>query len=430
MKKNIKSWGNNPKINNQKFTLYDENFAFSESNYLPNGLGRSYGDVGLNENGILISSEKLDSVISFDDKNGILNCESGMSLEAILRLITPKGWFLPVVPGTRNVTLGGAIANDIHGKNHHKVGTIGNYVKSLKLLRSDGNILHCDDKTNKDYFLSTIAGLGLTGLIISVEIMLIKIESEFMDIKTFKYKSLDEYWEINEKCEQNYEYTVSWVDCLHNQKSGLRGIYIAGNHSKNITNKSPKKELKVTFPFTPPFSLVNNLSVRLINHLYYTKNKKTSESLQYFKNYFFPLDVIQDWNKAYGRNGFFQYQFVIPKKNAPATLDKVLATLKENKQVPALGVLKSFGNIKSPGLLSFPKEGVTLALDFPNKGKKTQILFDQLNEIIFKNDGRLYPAKDAFMKSDEFEKSYEKIKEFSNYIDPKFSSSFWRRVNT
>ena len=425
----INSWGNYPKVKNQKITGFNEELSFLGQSYLTSGLGRSYGDVGLNENGTLISTENLTKIISFDEKNGILNCESGLSIKEILKFITPKGWFLPVVPGTRNVTIGGAIANDIHGKNHHKDGTFGNHVKSIKLLRSDGKILDCNRQENIHYFNSTIAGIGLTGLIVSAEIELKKVESEFIDVKTLKFTSLDEYWEINKKFEKDYEYTVSWVDCLYNQNAGIRGIYIAGNHSKNSTLKNSKRELSIPFPFTPPFSFVNNISMRLLNYFYYSLNKEREESVQHYKKFFFPLDVIRNWNKAYGKKGFFQYQFVVPKENASSVLEKVLEVLKIKKQVPALGVLKNFGNIKSSGLLSFPEEGVTLALDFPNKGAKTLSLFEDLNKIIFENGGRLYPAKDALMKAEEFQKAYKKLDEFKKFIDPKFSSSFWRRVS-
>ena len=425
----INSWGNYPKVKNQKITSFNDELSFLGQSYLTSGLGRSYGDVGLNENGTLISTENLTKIISFDEKNGTLNCESGLSIKEILQFIIPKGWFLPVVPGTRNVTIGGAIANDIHGKNHHKDGTFGNHVKSIKLLRSDGKILDCNRQENIDYLNSTIAGLGLTGLIVSAEIELKKIESEFIDVKTLKFTSLDEYWEINRKFEKDYDYTVSWVDCLYNQNAGIRGIYIAGNHSKNITLKNSKRELSIPFPLTPPFSFVNNISMRLLNYFYYSLNKETEESVQHYKKFFFPLDIIRNWNKAYGKKGFFQYQFVVPKENASFVLKKVLEVLKIKKQVPALGVLKNFGNIKSSGLLSFPEEGVTLALDFPNKGAKTLSLFEDLNKIIFENGGRLYPAKDALMKAEEFQKGYKKLDEFKKFVDPKFSSSFWRRVS-
>ena len=424
-----KSWGNNPKVINQKNINYSKELLFGEQSYLPIGLGRSYGDVGLNENGTTISMTNHNEIISLDEKNGILNCESGLSIKDILSLIVPKGWFLPVVPGTRNVTIGGAIANDIHGKNHHKVGTFGNYVKSIRLLRSDGTILNCNEEENRDYLSATVAGLGLTGIIISAEIYLKKISSSYIDVTTFKFQSLDEYWEINNKFEKEFDYTVSWVDCFYNKNESLRGVYLAGNHKENFERKEYFENLNITFPFTPPFSLVNNFSLKILNQLYYFLNKTSKNSIQHYKKFFFPLDIVNNWNKAYGKKGFFQYQFVVPKKNGPQTIEKVLEIINKNNQVPALGVLKNFGDVKSIGLNSFPFEGVTLSLDFPNKGEKTKKLFDELNKVIFENNGRIYPAKDAFMNPKEFQESYDGVNNFGKYIDSKFSSSFWKRVN-
>ena len=424
-----KSWGNNPKVKDQKNINYSKELLFDDLSYLPIGLGRSYGDVGLNENGTTISMTNHNEIISLDEKNGILNCESGLSIKDILSLIVPKGWFLPVVPGTRNVTIGGAIANDIHGKNHHKVGTFGNYVKSIRLLRSDGTILNCNDEENRDYLSATVGGLGLTGIIISAEVYLKKISSTYVDVTTFKFQSLDEYWEINNKFEKEFDYTVSWVDCIYNQNKSLRGVYLAGNHKENFERKKYFENINITFPFTPPFSLINNFSLKILNQLYYSLNKTSKNSVQHYKKFFFPLDVVNNWNKAYGKKGFFQYQFVVPKKNGRQAIQKVLEVINRNNQIPALGVLKNFGDIKSTGLNSFPFEGVTLSLDFPNKGDKTKKLFEELNKVIFENNGRIYPAKDAFMNPKEFEDSYEGLNNFIKYIDPKFSSSFWRRVN-
>lgn len=424
-----KSWGNNPKVKKQRNINYSKELSFDDQDYLPTGLGRSYGDVGLNDNGTTISMIKHNEIISLDEKNGILNCESGLSIKDILNFIVPKGWFLPVVPGTRNVTIGGAIANDIHGKNHHKVGTFGNYVKSIRLLRSDGTILNCNEEENRDYLSATVAGLGLTGIIISAEIYLKKISSSYVDVTTFKFQSLDEYWEINNNCEKEFDYTVSWVDCFYNKNESLRGVYLAGNHKENFERKEYFENINITFPFTPPFSLVNNFSLKILNQLYYFLNKTSKNSIQHYKKFFFPLDIVNNWNKAYGKKGFFQYQFVVPKKNGPQTIEKVLEIINKNNQVPALGVLKNFGDVKSIGLNSFPFEGVTLSLDFPNKGEKTKKLFDELNKVIFENNGRIYPAKDAFMNPKEFQESYEGVNNFRKYIDSKFSSGFWKRVN-
>ena len=429
--KRIKSWNNYPKVKHEsiQFLKKDAEINFNLGNYLVHGLGRSYGDVCLNKNGNLILTSELNQIIEFDRENGILRCNGGISLKEILNLITPNGWFLPIVPGTRNVTLGGAIANDIHGKNHHGFGSFGNFVNNFQLMRSNGEVLNCSKNENQGYFESTIGGLGLTGIIISAEIRLLKINSQYIDVKTVRYDSLEDFWEINQESEKEYDYTVSWVDCLAKNSTGLRGIFHAGNHSKKQLSKKNKNDFSIPVPFTPPISLVNNLSMKIINEVYYKINKNENFKLQHYKSFFFPLDIIGSWGRAYGPKGFFQYQFVIPDKNGQEGLKKILYEIKNHGQVPALGVLKTFGNIKSVGMMSFPRKGITMALDFQNKGKETLKFLDRLDSIVMEYEGALYPAKDARMSKEVFNKSFPYVNEFVKYIDPKFSSSFWERVN-
>ena len=424
----IKSWNNYPKIRHKNIQSFKDDISFSDNN-LAHGFGRSYGDVCLNENGNLILTNDLNSIIEFDTENGILKCDAGISLKEVLNLIAPSGWFLPVVPGTQYVSVGGAIANDIHGKNHHKFGSFGNFITSFELLRSNGEIINCNESENEDYFKATIGGIGLTGIIISAEIKLIKIESEYIDAKTLRYESLQEYWEINQEAEQNFDYTVSWVDCSVQSKRGLRGVFHSGNHSENYIEKKDKKDLSINVPFTPPISLVNNLSMKIINEVYYGINKKENLKSQHYKSFFFPLDFIGSWGKAYGTKGFFQYQFVIPIENGINGVDKILNEIKNHGQIPALGVLKTFGDIKSIGMMSFPRKGVTMTLDFQNKGNKTLEFLDRLDKIVMEYGGALYPAKDSRMSKNIFQSSFPNLHEFANFIDPKFSSSFWRRVN-
>jgi len=426
-----KSWNNYPKekSSNIEFLLHNNNLDFESNKNLAFGLGRSYGDVCLNGNGNIIVTTKFNKIIEIDNENGLLNCESGISIKEILKVITPLGWFLPVVAGTRNVTIGGAIANDIHGKNHHKVGSFGNFVESIDLLRSNGEILVCDKQENFEFLKATIGGMGLTGIILSARIKLKKINSNYISLTTRRYESLENYFEINNELEGTNEYTVSWVDCIMKNEGELRGIYHSGNHTDDFVTNKKKKDIKITFPFTPPFSFVNNLSMRTINELYYQVNKSTVEKIQHYKSFFFPLDVIDKWGRAYGKNGFLQYQFVVPKQRSLETMKKVLNEIKENNQIPALGVLKTFGNIESVGYMSFPRAGLTLALDFRIKGSGTFKLLNRLDEIVMENSGSLYPAKDARMSSDTFKNSFKNLDYFSKFIDPKFSSSFWRRVN-
>ncbi len=427
-----KSWNNYPKVkhSNVEYFSQKEKLMFNENHYLAYGLGRSYGDVCLNDLGNIVVTTKYNKIYEIDINNGVLHCESGVSIKDILNTIASTGWFLPVVAGTRNITIGGAIANDIHGKNHHKVGSFGNFVISFQLLRSDGEIIYCSETENPEFFKATIGGMGLTGIITSVQIKLKKIESQFIEVKTQRYDSLKHYFEINEEAERSNEYTVSWVDCLLKNKAELRGVYLSGNHAKkNILSKKKGNDFKISFPMTPPFSFVNNLSMKIINEVYYRGNKNSNNKMQHFKPFFFPLDVIDNWGRAYGRKGFLQYQFVVPNKNAFETMQRVLAEIKINNQIPALGVLKTFGEIESKGYMSFPRKGLTLALDFRIKDSTTFKFLDRLDKIVIENNGSLYPAKDARMSNNTFLNSFNNINKFEKYIDPKFSSSFWRRVN-
>jgi len=425
----LNPWNNIPKFNNSEYIEFEEEkniFQNSSKTFLPRGLGRSYGDVCLNENGTLIIMKNYNNVLEFDYINGYINCESGISLKEILEITVPKGWFIPVVPGTSYVTLGGAIANDIHGKNHHHVGSFGNFVESLELLNSKNEISICSESNNESLFRATIGGLGLTGLIKSAKIKLIKINNGLINSKTERYSSLEQFFEINEK-ELSSEYTVSWIDIGLN--SDFRGVFHSGNHNLEKLPLKTNKKMSITFPITPPVSLVNNLSLNILNNLYYSLNKTSNEKLQSYNSFFFPLDVINKWNRAYGSKGFYQYQFLIPIEDSLKSLKKIIKTIKSYDQRPSLGVLKTFGSIKSKGLISFPRKGITLALDFQNKGTKTLNMFNELDEIVFDYGGRLYPAKDSRMSSESFQKSFENLNDFIKFIDPKFKSTFLNRVN-
>tara|TARA_A100001011_G_scaffold375557_1_gene437226 strand:- start:1920 stop:3221 length:1302 start_codon:yes stop_codon:yes gene_type:complete len=428
-----KSWNNYPNIKSKSIEHLSssDKLDFKNDKNIAYGLGRSYGDVCLNENGNIVVTTNFNKLIEIDEINGTLHCESGISIKQILNVIAPMGWFLPVVPGTRNITIGGAIANDIHGKNHHKVGSFGNFVQSINLQRSNGEILTCSENENYEYLKATVGGMGLTGIILSAKVKLKKIDSQYVDVKTQRFDSLEDYFKINTHLEENNEYSVSWVDCLlKDNKGGLRGVYLSGNHSnKNLYDNKVKKDFKIKFPFTPPFSFVNNLSMKVINETYYRINKNSISKPQHFKPFFFPLDIVDNWGKAYGRKGFLQYQFVVPNQNSFETIQKILDEIKKNNQIPALGVLKAFGSIQSIGYMSFPREGLTLALDFRIKGKDTFKFLERLDKIVIDNNGSLYPAKDARMSPDTFVKSFKNLENFKKYVDPKFSSSFWRRVN-
>lgn len=398
---------------------------------LPFGLGRSYGDSCLNDGGILVDIGRLNRFIAFDRQQGILRCEGGVNLEDIVDLIVLQGWFLPVSPGTKFVTVGGAIANDIHGKNHASAGTFGCHILQMEILRSDGERIICSPTENEDWFRATIGGLGLTGLILWADIQLKPISSPFWDVETIKFKNLAEFFEIAAESDAaGYDYTVAWIDGLAKGKSLGRGWFQRGNNAKppfDRTLKLPKKR-RVTVPFTFPNFALNPLTIKAFNFLLYNRTLgKVSRQLIYYEPFFYPLDMVGHWNRGYGNRGFLQYQFVIPYDD-PHAIQTILEKISQSRALPFLNVFKTFGDIESPGMLSFPRKGVTLAIDFPNRGQTTLNLLDELDQIVRDNGGVLYPAKDTRMSAENFQAFYPQWRAFAEYVDPKFSSSFWRRV--
>ncbi|MEE8341684.1 MAG: FAD-binding oxidoreductase [Candidatus Neomarinimicrobiota bacterium] len=403
-----------------------------ETSVLPYGLGRSYGDNCLNNGNTLLDTSGISRFIEFDKESGIIKCEAGVSFEEILKVIVPNGWFFPVTPGTKFVTVGGAIANDIHGKNHHAAGTFGKHVIRFELLKSDGEKYICSASENIELYRATIGGMGLTGLILWAQFKLKPIENAYIDTETIKFKNLDEFFELSEDSSSDYEYIVSWVDCTSRGKSFGRGLFFRGNHS--VLDKAelpqPKRPKRLPFPFTAPAMLLNRLTLKIANGiLYHSQFKKHKKTVKHYDPFFYPLDSILNWNRMYGRHGFFQYQCVVPHSDGGIAIRQILECISKSGKGSFLAVLKTMGGIKSPGALSFPREGVTLALDFANHGEKTQKLFSDLDKIVKAAGGALYPCKDARMPKEMFRFSYTDWNIFKKYIDPKFSSSFWRRVN-
>lgn len=398
---------------------------------LPYGLGRSYGDSCLNDGGVLLQTRWMNKFISFDKSTGVLSCEGGTTFDEILQLAVPCGWFLPTTPGTRFVTVGGAIANDVHGKNHHRAGTFGCHVRRFELRRSDGETLLCSTGENPEWFHATIGGLGLTGLITWAEFQLRAIDSGFIQMESIKFGNLTEFFAISEDSDRDFEYTVAWIDALARGANLGRGIFMRGNHAA----KTPMHGLtvhggqKLEVPVDAPNFLLNPVTVRGFNFAYYQKQQiKVKRSVVHYDPFFYPLDAIGKWNRIYGRRGFFQYQSVVPFTDGPEVSREMLSRIGRSGQASFLTVLKTFGHVTSPGILSFPRPGITLALDFPNNGQPTMKLFAELDEIVRTAGGRIYPAKDARMSAQDFQTAYPEWKSFSRYIDPQFSSSFWRRV--
>jgi FAD/FMN-containing dehydrogenase len=397
---------------------------------LPYGLGRSYGDSCLNDGAVLLITTALNRFIALDNTSGILRCEAGVTLAEILSVVVARGWFLPVTPGTKFVTVGGAVANDVHGKNHHGDGTFGRYVKNFALLRSDGIRYLCSPTQNQDLFQATIGGLGLTGLILWVEFQLIPIHNPFLDAETVQCKNLSQFFELSQESEEKYQYTVAWIDCLARGRSLGRGIFIRGNHAHHLEKRPPPpSDSQIIIPVEAPSFLLNRFSIRAFNFLYYHKQRSPRVSqIVHLDPFFYPLDAIGKWNRLYGRRGFFQYQCVVPYEGQSSPIRRILETISQSGMGSFLAVLKVFGDKPSPGILSFPKKGITLALDFPNQGRDTLELLERLDQIVRANNGAVYPAKDARMSAASFQTYFPRWQEFAKYVDPHFSSSFWRRV--
>lgn len=390
------------------------------------GMGRSYGDACLNPEGSLWVTTGLDHFIAFDDSTGQLVCEAGVLLRDIQRLVIPRGWILPVTPGTQMVTVGGAIANDVHGKNHHVSGSFGDHVQSLTLVRTDGESFQCGPNERPEWFAATVGGLGLTGVITQVEIQLRRVAGPWLDTDTVPYSNLDEFFRLADDSELDWEHTVSWIDCVTG--GGGRGLFMRGNPT-NICDLPVPHGRKLTVPLVPPFSLVNRLSLRPFNMAYYhLKKYRAGRTTTHYEPFFYPLDNLLEWNRMYGRKGFFQYQSVVPREAGQDTVQAMLKEISRSGDGSFLAVLKTFGNRQPPGMLSFAQPGVTLALDFPNLGSRTHKLFERLDSIVSDAKGRLYLAKDARMPRALFEAGYPRLAEFMKYRDPGISSGLSRRL--
>ena len=429
---NYNSWGNYPIVNPSNiWHIYwrDQEIPFNnvDNFFLCYAQGKSYGDSCLNENGILLDTKKLNRFISFDLQRGVIRCEAGITFAEILQIIVPNNWFLPVVPGTQFISLGGAIANDIHGKNHHHAGTFGRYVKCFELLKSDGTRLFCSPEHNSGLYKATIGGLGLTGFITWAEIELIPIKNPYLNVEYIKFKNINDFYQLNESSEKYFTYTVAWLDCASNGISLGRGVFMRANHSEQEINlSSPRRAFSIPCYF--PSFVLNRYTIKTFNRLYYHKQHVLiKEEGLHYQSFFFQLDAIYHWNRIYGKKGFLQYQCIVPAEDQSIVND-LLKRIVKSGQGSFLSVLKTFGTVHSPGLLSFPKQGITLALDFPNRGQKTLSLLEELDVIVMKNNGRVYPAKDARMSSEAFKNYYPNWDSFQKYKDPKFNSNFWRRV--
>lgn len=415
------SWGRYPRVSQAAVPLaWVDDPLPPGAPVLAHGMGRSYGDSCLNAEGPVLLTRELRRFISFDADAGVLRAEAGASLGEVTELVLPRGWLPVVVPGTQFVTLGGAVANDIHGKNHHRAGSFGRHVRGLGLRRSDGSVstLHPGDPL----FAATVAGLGLTGLITWVELQLERAPSGWVEADGIRFASLEECEALDEASQDTHSHTVAWIDGLARGRALGRGVYFRGNIAEGPA-RAPRRPRPTRVRFEAPEFLLSPFLLRTFNALYdHLPRWKARRSIWKF---FHPLDALGGWNRLYGRRGFFQHQSVVPDMEGVRAL---LALTSTRGQGSFLSVLKRFGSLASPGMLSFPRPGWTLTVDVPNRGEETLTYLDEMDAVVRTYGGAIYPAKDARMSGETFRLGYPRLDEFATFIDPAFRSRFWSRV--
>lgn len=404
----VTNWGNYPIVEKEmrsddSFRKIKE-FVLNNNEVIARGNGRCYGDSSLGEH--IFSTKKLNKFISFDRLNGIIECESGVLLSDVLEIAVPQGYFLYVTPGTKFVSVGGAIASDVHGKNHHAEGCFSEYVIEFKLMIENGDVITCSREENSDKFWATIGGMGLTGIILTAKFKLKNIESAYIRQESIKAENLDEIFTLFEESE-NWTYTVAWIDCLQKGKNIGRSILMRGEHAfqyelpQNLKEKPLrlKKKFEPTVPFYFPGFVLNALTVKIFNFLYYKKQaKKEVKSFTDYETFFYPLDFVNDWNKIYGKSGFIQYQMMIPKESGKEGMKKILETIANSGNGSFLAVLKLYGKENPQAYNSFPFEGYSLALDF-KVNSKLKKLISQLDDIVEQYNGKIYLTKDSMSRS-------------------------------
>ncbi|SFS06325.1 FAD/FMN-containing dehydrogenase [Granulicella pectinivorans] len=429
----FESWGRYPKYSARIIPLawqndFPNNIRGLHNGVIPAGMGRSYGDVGLLKDGNLLLTTGMDRLLAFDPETGILTAESGITLAQILDFAVPRGFFLPVTPGTKYVTLGGAIANDIHGKNHELAGSFGNHVPCFELVRSDGSRRLCSATENPDFYAATIGGMGLTGLITWAQLRMKPIVSRLIDYEGIQYHGIDEFLALKEKY-KHVEYTVSWVDCVSTGKNFARGVMMVGDHTKEPGPLPQTPEPKLAVPFDLPGFLLNKTTVSMFNTAFFHKQIKSHVvTKQDYEPFFYPLDKVLHWNRGYGKNGLLQFQYAIPWEGAVEGTVAILKEIAKSGLASFLAVLKAFGDIPSLGMMSFPTPGIMFALDFPIKDNISFPLMQRLGDMTRDYGGRLYSAKDACMTPEQFRAFYPNWQNFARYRDPAFTSSYWERV--
>jgi len=414
----LHGWGRYPVARSyvrrpEKLAALERAATASTAPVIARGEGRSYGDAAQLEGGNAILTQRLNRLLAFDAETGWLHCEGGVTLRELIQVFLPRGWFPPVSPGTQHVTVGGAIAADVHGKNHHQDGSFGHFVGSLTVLVASGERVLCSREDNADLFWATVGGMGLTGIIVEAQLQLRRVASAYLRQYQVAARNLDEALALFDELEPAYRYSVAWIDCLASGHQLGRSLLMFGNHATpdELPAKARAAPLAVAppgrwrVPFDLPAGLLNRYTVGAFNALYYARGRRQpAERIGGYRPFFYPLDFLQDWNHLYGQRGFVQYQCVLPAESSRAGLSQILSACARQGWGSFLAVLKRFGDWPS-GWLSFPMPGYTLALDFPIK-PGLQAFLAQLDAIVIRSGGRVYLAKDARLSAEAFRQMY------------------------
>lgn len=434
----LSGWGNIPKSEGSVYYPQSANEIKTGIGQIARGLGRSYADQSTNKGGVVAKMEKMNRILAFDPQTGVLQCESGVSFEDIIQLAVPTGWFPAITPGTKFLTVGGAIANDVHGKAHHADGSFINCVTSFTIMLASGEIVNASRDENPDLFMANFGGLGLLGIILTAIIRLRKIETTYFKQRAIVTRNLDEMLDAIEATGKEYSYSVAWIDPLARGEMMGKGVLTVGNHARlgelpESLKKAPLRIARrswITVPFYLPGFALNNFTVRILNAILYWRLKSAPE-FSHYEGFFYPLDSINGWNRGYGRRGFIQYQFVLPLADGRKNIRSILDEIAESNCIPFLNVLKKFG-VGQSEYLSFPMEGYTFAIDFPITSRLREFTA-RLDQMVLGMGGRIYLGKDAWLSESSFKAMYPQHADWlavKRKYDPqtRFSSDLSRRI--
>jgi FAD/FMN-containing dehydrogenase len=410
----LSGWGRAPIVDAAELRSEDLEAA-TRAAPLSRGLGRSYGDSSLPApgDGRVVNTVLADRILGFDPATGVLRAEAGFSLEQLYRIFLGRGWFTPVSPGTQFVTLGGAVASDVHGKNHHREGCLGRHVLGLRMRVADGRIVSCSPTENADLFRATIGGMGLTGHILEVELRLARVPSPWIWSESERVANIDDYIAALKAAAPLWPQTVGWIDCLATGKHLGRGVLIKGRWATpdEAPAHPPRPKRRVRVPVNLPSGLLNAVTARAFNTLYYHLHPRSvKKGVVHPESYFYPLDMLRDWYRLYGKKGMTQYQCVLPESAGPGAARRFLEVLAARGGASPLCVIKDCG-AEGVGVLSFPRPGISIAVDIPVRAG-TQALVDALNEQVIADGGRIYLSKDAFTRAEHFQKMEPRLAEF------------------